>query len=48
VFNVVLSAVTVSIGLTFWWALTTIAAGTLIGALLTALHATQGTRLGVP
>ena len=47
-FNVVLSAVTVSIGLTFWWALTAIAAGTLIGALLIALHATQGPRLGVP
>ena len=29
VFNVVLGAVTVSIGLTFWWALIAIAAGTL-------------------
>src|SRR5882757_5183244 len=48
VFNVVLGAVTVSIGLTFWWALAAIAAGTLIGALLIALHATQGPRLGVP
>jgi NCS1 family nucleobase:cation symporter-1 len=48
VFNVVLGAVTVSIGLTFWWALIAIAAGTLIGALLIALHATQGPRLGVP
>ena len=47
-FNVVLGAVTVSIGLTFWWALIAIAAGTLIGALLIALHATQGPRLGVP
>src|SRR5271154_2361414 len=44
VFNVVLGAVTVSIGLTFWWALIAIAAGTLIGALLIALHATQGPR----
>ena len=34
VFNVVLGAVTVSIGLTFWWALIAIATGTLIGALL--------------
>jgi purine-cytosine permease-like protein len=42
VFNVVLGAVTVSIGLTFWWALIAIAAGTLTGALLIALHATQG------
>ena len=48
VFNVVLGAVTVSIGLTFWWALIAIAAGTLTGALLIALHATQGPRLGVP
>src|SRR5580700_10213935 len=48
VFNVVLGAVTVSIGLTFWWALIAIAAGTLVGALLIALHATQGPRLGVP
>jgi purine-cytosine permease-like protein len=40
--------VVVSIGLTFWWALIAIAAGTLIGALLIALHATQGPRLGVP
>jgi NCS1 family nucleobase:cation symporter-1 len=48
VFNVVLGAVAVSIGLTFWWALAAIAAGTLIGALLIALHATQGPVLGVP
>lgn len=48
VFNVVLGAVTVSIGLTFWQALIAIAVGTLIGALLIALHATQGPRLGVP
>jgi NCS1 family nucleobase:cation symporter-1 len=48
VLNVVLGAVTISIGLTFWQALIAIAAGTLIGALLIALHATQGPRLGVP
>ena len=48
VFNVVMGAVTVSIGLTFWQALIAIAVGTLIGALLIALHATQGPRLGVP
>jgi NCS1 family nucleobase:cation symporter-1 len=48
VFNVVLGGVVVSIGLRFWWALIAIAAGTLIGALLIALHATQGPRLGVP
>src|SRR6266700_4837104 len=48
VFNVVLGAVAVSIGLSFWWALIAIGLGTLIGALLIALHATQGPRLGVP
>jgi NCS1 family nucleobase:cation symporter-1 len=48
VFNVVLGAVVVSIGLSFWWALIGIAAGILIGALLIALHATQGPVLGVP
>jgi NCS1 family nucleobase:cation symporter-1 len=48
VFNVVLGAVVVTIGLTFWWALIAITAGTLIGALLIALHATQGPKLGVP
>ena len=48
VFNVVVGAVTVSIGLTFSQSLIVIAVGTLIGALLIALHATQGPRLGVP
>jgi NCS1 family nucleobase:cation symporter-1 len=48
VFNVVLGAVVVSIGLSFRWALIAIAVGTLIGALLIALHATQGPVLGVP
>ncbi len=48
VFNVVLGVVTVSFGLTFWWALIAISAGTMIGALLIALHATQGPKLGVP
>ena len=48
VFNVVLGGVLVSIGLTFWWAVAAIVIGTLIGALLIALHATQGPRLGVP
>ena len=38
----------VSFGLTFWWAVIAIAAGTLAGALFIALHATQGPRLGVP
>lgn len=48
VFNVVLGGITVSIGLTFWWALVAITLGTLIGALLIALHASQGPKLGVP
>jgi nucleobase:cation symporter-1, NCS1 family len=48
VFNVVLGGVVVEIGLTFWWAVIAIAVGTVIGALLIALHATQGPVLGVP
>src|ERR1035437_10993528 len=48
VFNVVLGGVLVSIGLTFWWAVAALVIGTLIGALLIALHATQGPRLRVP
>ena len=48
VFNVVLGGITVSIGLTFWWALVAITTGTVIGALLIALHASQGPKLGVP
>ena len=48
VFNVVLGAILVIMGLAFWWAVIAIAAGTAIGALLIALHASQGPRLGVP
>ncbi len=48
VFNVVLGGVVVAIGLTFWWAVIAIVAGTLAGALFIALHATQGPKLGVP
>ncbi len=49
VFNLVLGGIVVgSIGLTFWWALTAITAGTLAGALLIAAHAAQGPKLGVP
>jgi NCS1 family nucleobase:cation symporter-1 len=48
VFNVVLGGITVSIGLTFWWAVAAITTGTVIGALLIALHAIQGPKLGVP
>ena len=49
VFNVFLGGVVVgALGLTFWWAVIAIVAGTLVGALFIALHATQGPRLGVP
>jgi Permease for cytosine/purines, uracil, thiamine, allantoin len=34
--------------LEFWWALLAIIVGTMLGALLIALHATQGPKLGVP
>jgi NCS1 family nucleobase:cation symporter-1 len=48
IFNVVLGGVLVTFGMTFWWSLLAIVAGTLVGTLLIALHATQGPRLGVP
>ena len=48
IFNVVLGGVVVVIGLPFWWALIAITIGTMLGALLIALHATQGPRTGVP
>ena len=47
-FNVVLGAVLVPLGLTFWWAVIAVVSGTAAGVLLIALHATQGPRLGVP
>src|SRR5271156_1435235 len=48
IFNVVLGGFCVSIGLSLWWALIAIGTGPLIGALLIALHATQGPVLGIP
>jgi NCS1 family nucleobase:cation symporter-1 len=48
IFNVVLGAVVVTVGLPFWWAIIAIVCGTMTGALLIALHATQGPVLGVP
>lgn len=49
VFNVFLGGLLVAaFGLTLGWALIAAAVGTMIGAVLIALHATQGPRLGVP
>jgi nucleobase:cation symporter-1, NCS1 family len=48
VFNIVLGGVVVSIVGTFWWSLIAILVGAGIGAILVALHATQGPKLGVP
>jgi NCS1 family nucleobase:cation symporter-1 len=48
VFNIVLGAVVVALGLTFVQAVIAITVGTVIGALLIALHASQGPKLGVP
>jgi nucleobase:cation symporter-1, NCS1 family len=48
VFNLVLGGVVVSYGLSLYWSLIAIAIGVLVGALLIALHATQGPKLGVP
>jgi NCS1 family nucleobase:cation symporter-1 len=38
----------VSLGLTLWWAIAAIVLGTLIGTAMSAVHAQQGPRLGVP
>jgi nucleobase:cation symporter-1, NCS1 family len=48
VFNLVLGGVILTYGMSFYWSLIAIAVGTLIGAVLIALHATQGPKLGVP
>jgi|HubBroStandDraft_6_1064221.scaffolds.fasta_scaffold91651_2 NCS1 family nucleobase:cation symporter-1 len=48
VFNVFLGSLVIFLGLDFVWALVAIAIGTMIGAALIALHATQGPKLGVP
>ena len=49
VFNLVLGGLLITAyGLTFYWALIAIAVGVIFGALLIALHATQGPKLGVP
>ncbi len=48
VFNLVLGGVVITYGMSFYWSLIAIAVGVAIGALLIALHATQGPKLGVP
>lgn len=48
IFNVVLGGVVVLLGLDFPQAAAAIIAGTCLGALLIALHATQGPKTGVP
>ena len=48
VFNLVLGGVLIYFGLSFWWAVIAIVVGTALGAILIALHATQGPKLGVP
>jgi NCS1 family nucleobase:cation symporter-1 len=48
VFNLVLGGVVITYGMSFYWSVIAIATGVLIGALLIALHATQGPKLGVP
>src|SRR5215469_10005587 len=48
VFNLALGGVVMTYRMTLGWSLIAIAAGVLVGALLIALHATQGPRLGVP
>jgi len=47
-FCVVLGSFAVLLGLNLFWAIIAIVAGSVIGGVLTALHAVQGPRLGVP
>jgi nucleobase:cation symporter-1, NCS1 family len=44
----VLGGFAISFGMTLFWAIVSIVAGELLGALFTSLHAIQGPRLGVP
>jgi nucleobase:cation symporter-1, NCS1 family len=48
VVNFVLGGVAIAFGLNLFWAIIAIVGGTALGMLLTALHAWQGPRLGVP
>jgi NCS1 family nucleobase:cation symporter-1 len=48
VVNVTLGALAILFGLNLFWALVAIVVGNVLGMLLTALHAWQGPRLGVP
>jgi Permease for cytosine/purines, uracil, thiamine, allantoin len=48
VVNITLGVLAIVFGLNLFWALVAIVAGNVLGMLLTALHAWQGPRLGVP
>ncbi len=48
VVNFVLGGVAIAFGLNLFWAIVAIVVGNVLGMLLTALHAWQGPRLGVP
>jgi NCS1 family nucleobase:cation symporter-1 len=48
VVNFTLGVLAIEFGLNLFWALVGIVAGNILGMLLTALHAWQGPRLGVP
>src|SRR5579862_3873471 len=48
VFNLALGGVVITYKMSLGWSLIAIAVGVIVGALLIALHATQGPRLGVP
>src|SRR5579859_2678418 len=48
VVNFVLGGLAIALGLNLFWALVAIVVGNVTGMLLTALHAWQGPRLGVP
>lgn len=48
VVNLVLGGLGIAFGLNLFWAIVAVVVGTVLGMLLTALHAWQGPRLGVP
>lgn len=48
IMSLAMGALTVSVGLSFWWALLAIAIGNALGGLLMAAHSAQGPSLGIP
>jgi NCS1 family nucleobase:cation symporter-1 len=45
---VIIGSLTVTVGLNFWWAVTAIVVGNLLGVMFMAFHSAQGPKLGLP